>query len=270
MSNVTLSDKQGLHKQFGEDQAIGGNHYRSFVGPPNYYDLIGATQFYLLTLFGMRETSTLLDVGCGSLRGGRFAIMYLRPGKYYGIDPEPWAWEEGLQAHFGQELADRKEPTFIEDGNYTFTKFGRKFDFMMAHSIFTHAPESQIRQCMVEAAKVMVPETVFLATFFESLDGSDYAGTEWAYPDIVRYRKSTISRYVEESGLVCQHLEWPHPFNQKWIAVSLKDNPPDVKKALSGHIYSYEATLHRRATATTWPTSHTDHVETPENSPAKN
>lgn len=258
MSTLTLSDKQGLHKEFGEDQAIGGNHYRSFVGPPNYYDLIGVTQFNLLTLFGMRETSTLLDIGCGSLRGGRFSIMYLRPGKYFGLDPEDWAIQEGLQAHFGQEVADRKAPTFEIDSNYTFTKFGRKFDFLMAHSIFTHAPESQIRLCMAQAAKVMVPESIFLATFFESLDGTDYLGTEWAYPDIVRFRKCTITSYVEDAGLECQHFDWPHPFNQKWIAVTLKGSKPDVKKLLSGHIYSYEATLDRRAKQTTWPTSPTD------------
>ena len=258
MSTLVVSDKKELHKQFGEDQAIGGKHFRSFVGPPNYYDLIGVTQFNLLTLFGMRETSTLLDIGCGSLRGGRFSIMYLRPGKYFGLDPEDWTVQEGLQAHFGEELASRRAPTFVHDSNYTFTKFDRKFDFLMAHSIFTHAPEKQIRQCMTEAAKVMVPESIFLATFFESLDGTDYIGDTWAYPDIVRFRKETISKYVEESGLECQHFDWPHPFNQKWICVTLKGSRPDVKKLLGGWIYSYEATLERRATATTWPTSPTD------------
>ncbi len=258
MSKLVLSEKQGLHEQFGEKEEIGGNHFRAYVGPPNYYDLIGATQFNLLTLFGMRETSTLLDIGCGSLRGGRFSIMYLRPGKYYGLDSEEWVFQEGLQAHFGEEFAERKRPSFVHDKDFKFTKFGRKFDFMMAHSIFTHAPDWQIKQCMTEAAKVMVPETVFLATFFESLDGTDYEGKEWLYPDIVRYRKETISSFVEECGLECQHFEWPHPFNQKWIAVTLKGCGPDVNKALSGHIYSYEATLERRATNTTWPTSATD------------
>ena len=260
MSKLILSEKQGLHEQFGEKEAIGGNHYRSWVGPPNYYDLIGATQFNLLTLFGMRETSTLLDIGCGSLRGGRFSIMYLRPGKYFGLEPEEWAVQDGLQSHFGKEFAERKQPTFVYDSNYTFTKFDRKFDYLMAHSIFTHAPEKQIRLCLSEAAKVMAPETIFLATFFESLDGTDYTGEEWLYPDIVRFRKSTITSFVEGAGLECQHFDWAHPFNQKWVAVTLKGNMPDVKKLLGGYIYSYEAALERRANATTWPTSPTDNA----------
>lgn len=257
MSNYKLSKKQGLHEQFGEDQEIGGQHYRSFVGPPNYYDLVGVTQFNLLTLFGMRETSTLLDIGCGSLRGGRFAILYLQPGRYFGLEPEEWAVQDGLQSHFGQEITDRKKPTFIYDGNFAFHKFGRKFDFMMANSIFTHASTSQISLCMTEAAKVMVPETVFLATFFESPDGTDYTGDSWLYPDIVRYRKSTISSIVEKAGLKCHHFDWPHPFNQKWIAVTLPERILDVEKLLSGWIYSHEAALERRSNNTTWPTSPT-------------
>ncbi|WP_287882464.1 MULTISPECIES: class I SAM-dependent methyltransferase [Paracoccus] len=258
MDNIALSEKEDLHNQFGETEEIGGNHYRAYVGPPNYYDLIGATQFYLLTLFGMRETSSLLDIGCGSLRGGRFAIMYLRPGRYYGIDPEEWAIRDGLKSHFNEELVQRRKPNFVIDGDFAFTKFGRKFDLLMAHSIFTHAPQWQIAKCMAEAKKVMVPQTVFLATFFETLDGSDYQGDAWLYPDIVRYRRETIAQIVHEAGLECHHVEWPHPFNQKWIAVTLPGAGLDVARALSGQIYSYEATLERRRTDTTWPGSATN------------
>ncbi|MDP0929761.1 hypothetical protein Q0601_21460 [Paracoccus onubensis] len=258
MDNIALSRKEGLHSQFGEVEDIGGDHYRSFVGPPNYYDLVGVTQFNLLTLFGMRETSSLLDIGCGSLRGGRFAILYLRPGRYFGIDREEWLIQDGLQSHFGEEQVKRRQPTFIIDEDFTFTKFDRKFDFLMANSIFTHAPQWQISKCVTEAQKVMVPETVFLATFFESLDGTDYEGEEWLYPDIVRYRKETISNIVNDAGLDCHHFEWPHPFNQKWIAVTLPGIGLDVEKALSGHVYSYEAALERRRTETTWPGSATN------------
>lgn len=258
MTNLVLSKKEGLHNEFGENEEIGGKHFRSFVGPPNYYDLVGVSQFNLLTLFGMRETSTLLDIGCGSLRGGRFSIMYLQPGKYYAIEPEEWAVQDGLQSHFGQEMSDRKAPTFLTDTEFDVARFERKFDFMMANSIFTHAPAWQIKQCFENIAIGMVPETIFLGTFFESLDGTDYEGDEWLYPDIVRYRKSTITDLVESTGLECQHFDWPHPFNQKWICVTQKGCQPDIPKHLNGHIYSYEATLERRRTETTWPTSPTD------------
>ena len=49
--------------------ATGTEHYTSFVGPPDQYDLMGATQFRLLTTLGLRDTHRVLDFGCGSLRG---------------------------------------------------------------------------------------------------------------------------------------------------------------------------------------------------------
>ena len=60
------------------------------------YDLSSALQFSLLTSLGLRENHTLLDIGCGSLRGGRLALMYLLPEHYYGIEPEQWLIEEGI------------------------------------------------------------------------------------------------------------------------------------------------------------------------------
>ena len=33
----------------------GSEHYRAYVGPPKQYDFMGATQFALLFLLGLRE-----------------------------------------------------------------------------------------------------------------------------------------------------------------------------------------------------------------------
>jgi hypothetical protein len=55
----------------------GAAHYTAFVGPPDQYDLMGATQFRLLTTLGLRDYHRLLDFGCGSLRVGRLLISYL-------------------------------------------------------------------------------------------------------------------------------------------------------------------------------------------------
>lgn len=59
--------------------------YRSYVGPADQYDLIGAAQFALLYALGLREHHRLLDVGCGSLRAGRMLISYQNPGGYTGV-----------------------------------------------------------------------------------------------------------------------------------------------------------------------------------------
>ncbi|HYU11865.1 MAG TPA: hypothetical protein VEK82_04760, partial [Stellaceae bacterium] len=39
----------------------GSDHYLAYVGPPDQYDLMGATQFRLLTTLGLRSFNRLLD-----------------------------------------------------------------------------------------------------------------------------------------------------------------------------------------------------------------
>src|SRR5277367_6499807 len=93
--------------------------HRAFVGPPDRYDLASAGQFSLLTALGLREEHTLLDIGCGSLRGGRLFIPYLNPEKYFGIEPEQWLIDQGIAAEIGRDLANIKKPAFSNDSNFT-------------------------------------------------------------------------------------------------------------------------------------------------------
>lgn len=233
-----------LYADFGDGLKIGEHHYRAWVGPPAYYDLIGAWQFATLTLLGMRETSTLLDIGCGSLRGGRFSITYLRPGNYFGLEPNEWAVADGIEAHFGKGLAQKKRLSFIYDDNFTLSRFNRKFDFLVAHSIFTHAAKRQIERCLEESTKVMARNSVFLATFHES--ENEYVGADWVYPGISQYRKETITSIVEGAGMACHHLNWPHPFDQKWFVVVRPDSELNTEKLLAGYTFSHEAFLERK------------------------
>jgi hypothetical protein len=58
----------------------GAAHYRAYVGPPDRFDFMSATQFSLLFALGLREVHRVLDFGCGSLRLGRLLIVSLRCG----------------------------------------------------------------------------------------------------------------------------------------------------------------------------------------------
>ena len=81
--------------------------YRTYVGPSEQYDFMGATQFRLLTTLGLREHHSVLDFGCGSLRAGRLLIPYLLPGRYYGLEPNRKTLENFLKHHHSQGLSSR-------------------------------------------------------------------------------------------------------------------------------------------------------------------
>jgi SAM-dependent methyltransferase len=195
--------------------------HRAFVGPAEKYDLVGAMQFNLLTSLGLREHHTLLDVGCGSLRGGRLFLAYLLPGRYFGIEPRRDLVEQGIDREVGRDAVALKQPTFAYVDDFSLTTFGRTFDFVLAQSIFSHASLRQIRRCLAQAKEVLEPEGVFAATYMEG--PGDHAGDEWVYPGWVEYRPSTIARVASEAGLAAAPSDWPHPNGQRWVLFTHPD-----------------------------------------------
>ena len=198
----------------GAEESADAGLYRSFVGPNENYDVVSAMQFNLLTFLGLRDKHQILDIGCGSLRAGRLLIAYLRPGGYFGIEPEQWLVDEGIQNETGQDLISLKQPKFSNDPNFTLTTFNQQFDFILAQSVFSHAAQNHIRRCLSEARKVMKPSAMFAATYFK---GEDYTGDEWCYPGFSTFRPNLMERLAAEHNLACTHLDWPHPSGQSWV-----------------------------------------------------
>jgi SAM-dependent methyltransferase len=192
--------------------------YRVWVGPPHKYDLIAAMQFNLLTTLGLREHHFLLDVGCGSLRGGRLFIPYLLPDHYFGIEPEAWLIEEGIEKELGRDAVRIKQPTFSHIDDFRLSSLGQEFDFVLAQSIFTHAAERQIRTCLTEAKKVLAPDGTMAATYFPG--PQNHVGDDWVYPGGTAYQPEFMVSLAAEAGLDLAPLAWPHPNkNQRWLLI---------------------------------------------------
>ncbi len=232
---MTFSSQE---EQLGKHLPPGSRHYRAFVSPPDKYDLVSALQFSLLTFLGLRENHTLLDIGCGSLRGGRLFIPYLLPGHYFGIEPEQWLIDEGIKHEIGQDQITIKRPTFYNNSDFDFGYFQHEFDFLLAQSIFSHASQVQIRSCLAQARKVMKPTSIFVANFVEG--EHNYTGDEWVYPGGSTYTMAHMTHLVEEQGLVCKPLHWPHPVGLKWIVIVRPENAESVP-VLSGQLPALKA-----------------------------
>lgn len=202
-----------------------GDH-REFVGPTAEYDVNAATQFNLLTFLGLREYHTLLDIGCGSLRGGRLFIVYLLPGHYYGLEPEPWLVESGINKEIGRDLLRLKHPSFSFNGNFACRVFKREFDYILAQGVFVHAPDWQIRKCVSEAAQCMKSASVFAATYMQG--NQNFDGSEWVYPNTTTYTQARITEIASAAGLGCVPIAWPHPRGARWVLLCAPENEREV------------------------------------------
>jgi cyclopropane fatty-acyl-phospholipid synthase-like methyltransferase len=134
----------------------------------------GMVQLDRLKIHGLKPHHTLLDIGCGSLRGGRHFIQYLDKGNYVGIDISKEVLEAGHEVLKEHNL-DNKEPTLLVASDLTLDYLGgRKFDYIHAQSVFSHMPQEDIEGYFSNLYKVMKPDTQFYASFFESQNETYY------------------------------------------------------------------------------------------------
>ena len=199
----------------------GDRHPRAYVGPPDQYDFMGATQFSLLAALGLRAHHSLLDFGCGSLRAGRLLIPYLEPGNYFGIDPNRWLIEHALQEELGHCLVELRNPSFHFGNDFAFDVFGRPFDYLVMQSILSHTGLDLLRTCLESAATVMTTKSRLVLTAIHeegasrSMPGTEFSG--WRYPGCVWFTRQLFSETCEEFGYAAQPLRWFHPRQSWWL-----------------------------------------------------
>lgn len=192
--------------------------YKHYVGPPDRYDFMGATQFRLLTSLGLRAHHKLLDFGCGSLRAGKMLIPYLNPGNYYGQEPNQWLLDEGIKNEIGQDLVQIKKPQFSNRNDFTIG-FNESFDFIVAQSIFSHTNLELTRKGLASIFQSLSETGLAVVTMVE---GSDYSGEEaWVYRECTSFTPKTIRGVFAEVGCEWRRLNWFHPA-QTWFVLARK------------------------------------------------
>src|SRR4051794_25280109 len=128
--------------------------YRGAVG--GLWEEIGALQFEFLVAQGLRPEHRLLDIGCGSLRGGVRFVEYLDSGNYYGLDINPSLLRAGRRELTKAGLSERGAHLIVDDA-FRFSRFDTSFHYALAVSVFTHIPFNPIMRCLAEVERVLLP-----------------------------------------------------------------------------------------------------------------
>lgn len=133
------------------------------------WEQIGQLQFDALKAHGLQPHHNLIDVGCGTLRGGVHFIPYLEPGRYYGLD----ANEDFVRIAYDAELnADLRARCPLDNFRFNmvfdFDFNDVTFDFACGISLFTHLSTNKILLCLENLRPLMRTGAAFCATFFLS------------------------------------------------------------------------------------------------------
>lgn len=240
--NLTLNESLALMP--------GTEHFAAYVGPPKQWDFMGATQFRLLCALGLRHHHRVLDVGCGSLRAGRFLLLYLDKGNYYGIEPNKWLIDDMVAEEVGEEFMRLRDPHFSYRDDFDATEFGQEFDFIVAQSIFSHAGPDIVVPALRSLRRTLGPRGKMVVTFLHVARWPQMRTEKpgWTYPGCTTYLPHRVMELVGDAGLVGRELPWYHP-RQSWyvLASSAEHLPPkEFDVHLTGEVMS-EVDLSKKA-----------------------
>ena len=142
--------------KFGEGpKAIKEMGHRKYVG--GLWDQIGKLQFNFLKSEGLEKDHTLLDIGCGCMRAGRYFIKYLNRCNYIGVDKEKAIIDAGINKEL-ESLYFTKTPLFIVTDCFDFTEIAPfKIDYSIAQSLFTHLTLQNINDCLNNLRVIVEP-----------------------------------------------------------------------------------------------------------------
>jgi SAM-dependent methyltransferase len=219
----------------------GAHHYRAYVGPPDRFDFMSATQFSLLFSNGLREHHHVLDFGCGSLRLGRLLIPFLLEGRYYGVEPNRWLIEEAIQNELGRHAIEIKKPAFSYRDDFDCSTFGMKFDFIMAQSILTHCGPDLFQRLLESFRGVLADKGLILVSMIcTSTDDQGLPAPGWHYPGCVDYSRPQIESFFKNVGLHMAPIPWYHPGANWFLAArSIERLPTDAdRRQLTGVVLS--------------------------------
>ena len=148
-----------------EAEVAAGRHRESVGG---LWDEIGALQADFLKSRGLKPHHHLLDVGCGSLRGGVKLISYLDAGNYVGTDLNASLLKAGYEIELAKAGLTHKLPrsNLVADAEFDLSWCPMRFDFALAQSVFTSLPLNFLRVCLERLPTFVVPGGRFLVSLF--------------------------------------------------------------------------------------------------------
>jgi SAM-dependent methyltransferase len=182
------------------------------------WEEIGQLQFDFLLRWGLPPHHKLLDLGCGTLRGGRKLIPYLEPGNYSGVDLSSKAIDYAKDLVEWEGLVEQRPRLLVAgDKSLDFGMFADEhFDVILAQSVFTHLPPKHIEACIEHIGPMMEERSLF---FFTYLPAPEYART--GLKDF-RYPLSFFEEVSERHGFSLEDVsrDYPHPWGQKMLILS--------------------------------------------------
>jgi SAM-dependent methyltransferase len=119
-------------------------------------------QSEFLMAHGLRADQRLLDIGCGTLRGGIPLIEYLDAGHYVGIEAREEALREA-RAALAEAGLEGKSPTLIHSADPASVSLQEQVQVAWAFSVLIHMEDEIVEASLDLVARALDESGVFYA-----------------------------------------------------------------------------------------------------------
>lgn len=117
------------------------------VGPAHMWRKKRAFQINFLKKHGLQPHHRLIDVGCGTLRGGIPIIDYLDAENYTGLDVREMVLEEARMELVESGL-EHKQPRLALSDDFDSLELGAPFDYVWGYAVLIHMTDDISAACM--------------------------------------------------------------------------------------------------------------------------
>lgn len=135
------------------------------VGAARLWKMKRDFQFQFLKTMNLMPEHYLLDIGCGTLRGGIPLINYLQDGHYFGVEARAEVLDEGRK-ELQEEGLEGKCPTLFLSKDMSQLTISQKFDFIWGFSVLMHMTDVILNNTLEFVSKHLSDEGVFYANVY--------------------------------------------------------------------------------------------------------
>ncbi len=179
----------------------------AMVGPPGVWRESRDFQIDFLRRRGLTPDDSVLDIGCGPLRGGIPLIRFLEPGRYTGYDVRPKVIKEAKRQIRRHRLKPKRPTVFVSGdfGKGAIEDASR--DYIWCFQVLYHLDDELVDACFERVARQLSPDGLFYANVNTTADEG-----RWKEFPYVRRPARFYEDIARRHGLVMQNLgqqvEW--------------------------------------------------------------
>lgn len=208
---MTIQSKaRALRNKIGRVFAgeVGRRH--ATVGPAHQWQMKRRFQIDFLKKHGLEPQHRLIDIGCGTLRGGIPLIRLLETGHYTGIEVRADVLELGRDELKDAGLA-YKQPHLIHATGLSTLELEHKADYVWAFAVLIHMDDDALNGCLSFVSEHLAEGGAFYGNvnIDDGAGASGASGGEeghWQGFPVVKRSVKWYTRTAERYGLVPEDI----------------------------------------------------------------